>query len=561
MPPDTTYSVQDQLNQLRQAYVTGLSARIAQLTSLWNTLSPDAWDTSAIETMVQLIHKLAGSGATFGFTSLSNTAHTIERYLLDIQERNAPPTPEEYAQISALVDVIRMVANDPTHYASMPTWNPYLVVNGQPASEAPAHLIYLVEDDLLLAQELALELEQSGYTVRTFAHPGDLQAVVHDTSPSVIVMDIMFAEDRLAGINGIAQIQQFREVTIPVLFISARNDLPARLHAVRVGGVAYFTKPINVPRLIEQLDQLTVSPKPEPYRVLIVDDDQVLAEYYALTLQQHDMVAKIITDPLHVMAGLVDFQPDLILMDLYMPDWNGLELAAVIRQQQTFVGIPIVFLSTETNLDKQLAAIKLGGDDFLTKPIQPERLIASVIARVQRSRTLQSYMMRDGLTGLLNQATMKDLLSMEVARAQRHATPLTLAMLDIDNFKQVNDTLGHTAGDWVLKRLARLLQQRLRVTDIIGRYGGDEFAVILPNTDALAARPIFEEICRSFAHVQQHDDSTTIPVTCSCGIAAFSDDHDPNSFNEAADRTLYEAKRAGRNRVVLAEAQEQSMLA
>ncbi len=558
MPPDTTYSVQDQLDELRQAYIAGLSARVDQLTSVWNTLSPEAWDTSALETMLQLIHKLAGSGATFGFTSLSNTAHTIERYLLDIQERNDPLTSEEYTQISALMEVVRMVAKDPTQHASTLAWKPYLTLN-QHLSGAHSRLVYLVEDDLLLARELALELEQSGYTVRTFAHPRELEQVVHDAPPAVIVMDIMFAEDRLAGITGIAQIRQFREVTIPVLFISARNDLPARLHAVRVGGVAYFTKPIDVPRLIEQLDQLTVSPRPEPYRVLIVDDDQVLAEYYALILQQRDMVAKIITDPLHVMVGLVDFQPDLILMDLYMPDWNGLELAAVIRQQQTFVGIPIVFLSTETNLDKQLAAIKLGGDDFLTKPIQPERLIASVVARVQRSRTLQSYMMRDGLTGLLNHTTMKELLSTEVARAQRQATPLTLAILDIDNFKQVNDTLGHTAGDWVLKRLARLLQQRLRATDIIGRYGGDEFAVILPNTDAMVARQIFEEICQDFAHIQQPDDSTTIPITCSCGIAAFSDDHDSNSLNEAADSALYGAKRAGRNRVVPAGAQEQSM--
>jgi diguanylate cyclase (GGDEF)-like protein len=558
MPPDTTYSVQDQLDELRQAYITGLSARVDQLTSVWNTLLQEEWNATALNTMLQLIHKLAGSGATFGFTSLSNTAHTIERYLLDIQERNDPLTSEEYTQISALMEVVCMVAKDPTQHASTLAWKPYLTLN-QHFSGAHGRLVYLVEDDLLLARELALELEQSGYTVHIFAHPRELEQVVYETPPSVIVMDIMFAEDRFAGITGIAQIRQFREVTIPVLFISARNDLPARLHAVRVGGVAYFTKPINVPRLIEQLDQLTVSPKPEPYRVLIVDDDQVLAEYYALTLQQHDIVAKIITDPLEVMAGLVDFQPDLILMDLYMPDWNGLELAAVIRQQQTFVGVPIVFLSTEINLDKQLAAIKLGGDDFLTKPIQPERLIAAIIARVQRSRTLQSYMMRDGLTGLLNRTTMKDLLSTEVARAQRHATPLTLAMLDIDNFKQVNDTLGHTAGDWVLKKLARLLQQRLRATDIIGRYGGDEFAVILPNTDALVARSIFEEICQGFAHVQQQDDSTTIPITCSCGIAAFSDDHDPNSLNEAADSALYGAKRAGRNRVVSAEAQEQSM--
>jgi diguanylate cyclase (GGDEF)-like protein len=225
----------------------------------------------------------------------------------------------------------------------------------------------------------------------------------------------------------------------------------------------------------------------------------------------------------------------------------------VIRQLEAYVSIPIVFLSTEDNLDMQLEAIHIGGDDFLTKPIQPDQLILAVKSRVKRSLILRSLMVRDSLTGLLKHTILKERLEVEIARAQRQAARLVFAMIDIDHFKLVNDTYGHATGDRVIKSLARLLQQRLRKSDVIGRYGGEEFAVILTDTQAAAGLKVLDELRTGFAHIRHQSGDAAFYVTFSCGIAEYPHYADADSLIAAADRALYEAKHAGRNLVLVAE--------
>jgi diguanylate cyclase (GGDEF)-like protein len=237
-------------------------------------------------------------------------------------------------------------------------------------------------------------------------------------------------------------------------------------------------------------------------------------------------------------------------MDMYMPGASGIELAQLIRQQEAYVGIPIVFLSIETDVEKQLEAISHGGDDFLVKPIDPQHLIKSVTIRAERTRNMRFFMERDSLTGLLNHSNLIESLNTEVQRAERIGNDLCFAMIDIDHFKSVNDSYGHLTGDRVLKGLARLLQERLRKTDIIGRYGGEEFGVILFNTEEGDAGRILDEIRESFSKIRQYSGSNEFFVTFSCGIASLSKCKDAGSLNHEADKALYEAKEEGRNRIV-----------
>jgi len=162
-------------------------------------------------------------------------------------------------------------------------------------------------------------------------------------------------------------------------------------------------------------------------------------------------------------------------------------------------------------------------------------------------------MERDSLTGLLNHSNLKEQLIRELLRAKRIGAGLCFAMIDLDNFKNVNDTYGHLTGDKVLKTLSKMLQERLRRTDIIGRYGGEEFGVILLNTSVDNAEPIFNEIRENFSQIRHQAEEGEFFVTFSCGVACYPGYTDEGDFTAAADKALYEAKNLGRNRVVVSE--------
>lgn len=424
----------------------------------------------------------------------------------------------------------------------------------QPDQEAIApRRIFVVEDDLNLAEELKIQLSYFGYEVTVFSTLKAFRHALQQTDAVVVLMDVTFPGDSLGGVKLMHELQQGREVPVPVVFLSSRDEFNTRLESVRAGGIAYLIKPVNIGNLVDKLDNLTSTKPVAPYRVMIVDDSLALTAYHSAVLEQAGMEVKAINDPLKVTDILPEFSPDLILIDLYMPECSGLDLAKVIRQLDAFVSIPIVFLSAESNIDKQNIAMGLGGDDFLTKPIEPQHLISSVINRIRRSMMLRSFMVRDSLTGLLNHTAIKDMLDGEVAWAMRHKTPLSFAMVDIDLFKLVNDNYGHPAGDRVIKSLSRLLKQRLRSSDLVGRYGGEEFAVVLVDADAAAAMKVLDTIRNDFSQLRHLTGENEFRVTFSCGVADISEFPDSARLCDAADKALYKAKHAGRNQVALAD--------
>jgi diguanylate cyclase (GGDEF)-like protein len=241
-------------------------------------------------------------------------------------------------------------------------------------------------------------------------------------------------------------------------------------------------------------------------------------------------------------------------MDMYMPRCTGPELAGIIRQQEAFASIPIIFLSVERDLEKQIGAIRKGGDEFLEKPIKPEHLVSSVALRAERTRAIRFYMERDYLTGLYNHTTLSERLANEVLRARRAGEVISFAKIDIDRFGTVNERYGHLTGDRILRSLARLLQERLRRTDIVGRYGGEEFGAILPGADSRCAARLIDELRDSFGRLSHRFEEASFSLTLSAGIASYPDFVGPVDVIEAADRALRRAKAEGRNRVIVESA-------
>jgi len=285
---------------------------------------------------------------------------------------------------------------------------------------------------------------------------------------------------------------------------------------------------------------------------MIVDDDPHLTDLYSTILSDAGMITKTLNDPMLAMPLLFEFKPDLILSDMNMPGCNGIELARAIRQINAYSGIPIVFLSSETDSDLPFHVMRVGGDEFLSKPIKADHLISAVTARAGRMKAIRLNMIQDSMTGLLNHTSFRQRLVLSIADTRSGGGKLCFAMIDLDGFKQINDSHGHATGDQVLIAMARFLQQRCRKSDSIGRYGSNEFGIILPDCDISTATTLLDQLRESFAAIRFPAGNDSFSATFSCGIAALSLQGDAEHLFKAVDDALSEAKKAGRNRVVAA---------
>lgn len=549
---DDAAALQAALKALSGDYAAKLPEKLGQIEQTWERLQQEGWNAENLEDLHRMVHSLSGSGKTFGFTLLGDVARNLEMRLKLLAQGQKAPDEVEARHIQVLLSELRQVSfsgdsSTSSHHDALET-----LVRPEQGMSGCNH-IFIAGADASFAEDLKTQLGFYGYEVRVFLDFDEFCSAVREAQDVVALMDISDPEFSRRATGAMKTIQQGKAASIPIIFFSVRENFSERLEAARAGGIAYLIKPVNIGSLIDRLDALTSAAAAAPYRILIIDDSDALNAYYASVLSQAGMEVKTVNNPMDAMKPLLDFAPDVILIDVYMPECNGMELAKIIRQQEAFVGIPIMFLSAESDIEKQLFAMGLGADGFLTKPIQPQHLIFSVSIKAHRSLTLRSLMVRDSLTGLLNHTAIKDRLNYEVAQAKRRGTPLAFAMADIDRFKKVNDTYGHPAGDRVIKSLSRMLRQRLRETDLVGRYGGEEFAVILTNTNKEAAEKVLNDIRKDFSRLHQFADGKEFFTTFSCGIADTSYFDDPAKLCDAADKALYKAKRAGRNRVETAD--------
>lgn len=540
---------------LRSSYAAKLPDKLKKIEEAYAPLSsePSPEKTRhALDALHRQSHKLAGSGETFGFKNLSDIARQIEDVCASLLKMDDLPSSRQCQELGKLMKILRTAVSGAPDVP--PAAKEAVEDGGGKSGEGREKKTVLcaVEDSALEAK-LKMELSNFGFQVRTLSHYAELGDKLKELRPAALVLDLDTGENGRSGEKAVECLEEGGALDCPVVFLSTSDDIKSLLAAVRAGVSAYLTKPVSTTELVDVLDDMVESDDREPYRILIVDDDQGIAVYNNTILQDAGMNVLVVTDPMKVMERMGDFAPELILMDLYMPGCNGKELASAIRLRPAFAGIPIVFLSGETDRDKQLAAMGRGGDDFLTKTIHPEHLVASVKTRVQRFRMLRSLMTRDGMTGLFNHTTTNELLETELARSSRSKTTLALAALDIDHFKGVNDTYGHAVGDQVIKGLAKLLKQRLRGTDIIGRMGGEEFAAVLPGAGVGQARKMMDQVRLAFSEIQYRTEMGTFTVTLSCGIAEFPRFTTAPLLIEAADRALYAAKEGGRDQTVLAE--------
>lgn len=294
--------------------------------------------------------------------------------------------------------------------------------------------------------------------------------------------------------------------------------------------------------------------------VLIVDDDPITRLALCAALEEwglNPVVAESGNRALEMLEQ--DNPPHLLILDWSMPGISGPELCQILRARDDGQFFYILMLTGKEGNEAVIEAMEAGADDFLSKPFDHRVLKVRIAAGsriVRLEQTLNQLASRDSLTQCWNRRMIDELFDSTLAEARRKETPICVMMVDIDHFKAINDNYGHAIGDTALQHMVAILNQNLREYDQVGRYGGEEFIVVLPTTDRDSAWGIAERV-RSAVEYQPTilKDGREISMTVSIGLALFDPQRDPDrrSLMERADQALYKAKRSGRNRIIVAD--------
>jgi diguanylate cyclase (GGDEF)-like protein len=298
-------------------------------------------------------------------------------------------------------------------------------------------------------------------------------------------------------------------------------------------------------------------------RVLVVDDEKINRTVLLELLKADYTVVLAKSGKQALDKAHSEHPPDLILMDIMMPGMDGYTACQRLKESPLTRDIPVIFVTAMQDAEDECKGLDTGAIDYIAKPFSP----AIVLARVRnhlaleharkklaeahamlamKNKELKTMAAKDFLTGLSNRFTLDETMNRELHKANRYDRSLSVAILDVDHFKTINDTHGHQVGDLVLKKLAVLLRENVRDSDVLGRWGGEEFLVICPETDAQGIFTFAENMRK---RIETYPFPTARRITVSLGLATFSKDDTVDSIIRRADNGLYRAKNMGRNRV------------
>ncbi len=313
--------------------------------------------------------------------------------------------------------------------------------------------------------------------------------------------------------------------------------------------------------LPEKPDDAASQSGPPSGRIVVAEDDDKTRTYVGDLLTRRGYSVRTVDSGSAAVEQASRGDVDLLLLDVMMPGVGGLEACRMIKAVSGDGFVPVILLTAKTDPSSRVEGLRIGADDYVCKPFDDRELLARVEAmlrikaqhdHVQEARAkLEELAITDAMTGLFNFRYLHTRLREEFKRAERYRDPLACAMIDIDNFKEVNDTHGHDVGDAVLKEVARRIKTVVREIDVVTRYGGDEFLAMLPNTHFSGAVTVAHRLWSSTRSHPIRVSAGSLPVTVSVGVALYPsrDVRTKQELLRAADQALYTAKRDGRDRI------------
>ena len=442
--------------------------------------------------------------------------------------------------------------------------------------------ILVVDDSSMVRMTLREELEAGEYEVMEAAN--GLEALVKISRPKP--PDLMTLDVEMPRLNGWDTCKRLRsphyarlmthkkDGRLPVVFVTSQDNMEDRKKGFEVGAADFIPKPFAKGELLEAVDRIL---KPvslsEGMTALVVEDNTLARKIVADALVQEGLLvieAEDGQEGFEVFSKRAD-DIDVVITDLFMPRMNGDVLSRKIRKELDRWDLPIICLTAMPDQSELLKVFKAGVSDYLVKPFAKEELLARITVHLERYRLsrqlkekiealkqsnekIRKLSITDPLTGCYNRNYMTQHLPKELKRTQRYDCPISLILTDIDLFKKVNDTWGHSAGDQVLIAFVEILKETIRQDlDWVARYGGEEFLIVLPESDYKAAVICTERLRQAVEDLVITHEGHTIPITASFGVTCLDpgavDVCSPDRLIDTADKYLYQAKENGRNRL------------
>ncbi|HET6604110.1 MAG TPA: EAL domain-containing protein [Xanthomonadaceae bacterium] len=417
---------------------------------------------------------------------------------------------------------------------------------------APAHgRIYHLTDGEGLSVELDQRLEAMGYEIELLESADELKEVLSALVPDLVIVSAGF-QFEVEGIGAVLRLTRKRSgASLRLLVMAQEDSVPVRLAARRAGADALLIAPQDAEAVVARIGELLDPERESPYRILVVEDDRSQGLFAESILRNAGMEPLVVDDAFKVLDAMERFVPDLVLMDLYMPQCDGTELTALIREREEFLNTPIVFLSGESDQDKHFAALDAGGDDFLSKPIRPKYLIAAVNNRVRRARALQRRAERrdprDPATGLYERIHLLDLINEALSNEQVRNAPGGVLFVEIDGTEQLRERYGLSAFEALIAQVARLVAESMPRSGVAARFGDGSFCCVIPEDGPEGLEALGRRIHGAVAGHPFESGGQSLRMRPQIGIAEFRYGFaDANAALNAAERATRQARQSER---------------
>jgi diguanylate cyclase (GGDEF)-like protein len=564
------------LHTLQANYLRVLPERVFKLKEAIEQSQKNPGNSGQLIETIRLAHNLKGTASSCGFGILGESAGSLEKALSAIKEGGLAHYEAAWEEIDLILGLVttnaHAIAENPASRVDKRAFATIEAPGDQahtlpPSSDGEAlpednfdtfgmssavRVLVVSREPMASFKRLPDETKHQAVQVICCQEKADALAIAQKLSLDAVLIDI----DTAAPGPSLNLARELRSLpgydNLPVAFLSTSKQQKYVEDSTHAGASLMLELPFAANILDDAIDYLVNARQGGRPRILILDDDLDFCDTVSAALGQEGMLVRAASEPVDIMALLHEFHPDLVMLNISMPVVSGYDICRVIRQDSHYQDLPILFLTSQTGLETRLAAFEAGGDDYLPKPVARVELLTRVKVRLERARLLKERSNKDVLTGLLiRRAFMEELQEME-EESRRNGLIFTLALIDVDHFKKVNDTYGHVAGDQVLSQFGQLLRKRFRVEDVRGRWGGEEFVVAFRHIQNDTARGALERALEELRLlVFSGDHGENFGITFSAGLASYPEDGtELETLIRTADHRLYLAKEMGRNQLV-----------